>query len=301
MAELVNSSDADVILNTTSRPVKVTGKPLVTIVQNIEPVQRAAYPMPLAWRLRLWLLRRETGRACRQSTRVIAVSNALKEELGRRFGLTNVHVVYHGFKGEARCQRPDRPLPERFIFTAGSIVPYRGYEDIILAIAQLRKTGGLVLPVLVAGMGSILSRSYESRLRRLAVRQGVAKDIHWLGQLTDAEMAWCYQNADLFVQTSRAESFSNIQVEALGNGALVISCTQPPMPEILGEAAIYYPTGNARALADALRQVGMMEPAEVGRWKSAARQRAVRFSWDQTAMQTLDVLESAVVGDRDCN
>lgn len=59
MSALVSNHDYDAVLSTTARPVKLTGYPIVTMVQNIEPIQKAIYPMPLVWRMRLWALRRE--------------------------------------------------------------------------------------------------------------------------------------------------------------------------------------------------------------------------------------------------
>jgi alpha-1,3-rhamnosyl/mannosyltransferase len=106
-------------------------------------------------------------------------------------------------------------------------------------------------------------------------------------------MGWCFRHALAFAQTSRAESFSNIQVEALGHGCPVVSCNQPPMPEILADAALYYPTGDAAALAERLAAARGWAPPERAAAAERARGRAGFFSWDRCAEQTLDVLQRA--------
>jgi glycosyltransferase involved in cell wall biosynthesis len=299
MGELVKAGGYDVVLNSTARPVKLNGSPLVTMVQNIEPIQTPTYTMPYLWRLRLWALRREHAIACRQATRVLAVSNYVKNEVCRRFQLRQekVDVVYHGFNPSevATVRKPDINIPDRdFLFSAGSIVPYRGFEDILRALGEIRSKGVLVPCVVLAGSRSDPARSYEQSLRKLAKTVHITDRIIWAGQLQREEMSWCFNNARLFIQTSRAESFSNIQLEAIGHGCLCVSGNNPPMPEILADAASYYPLGDTCALASEIQNVLKMDKKEDGIRRDRARQRASFFSWDKTAEQTLDALERAI-------
>ena len=254
--------------------------------------------MPLIWRLRLWMLRREYVKACRQSSRVLAVSNYAKGEVCRRFNLHQemVDVVYHGIDSVeiATTRKPDFDIPEDFIFSAGSIVPYRGYEDIIRSLAQLRSNGGKAPCVILAGSGAYHPTSYERFLRRLAKSLRVEDIIIWAGQLQSEEMAWCFHNAKLFIQTSRAEACPNIVLEAMGHGCVAISCDHPPMPEFFVDTAFYYPTGDAGALAVKIQRVLEMGQDEIRMVQVRAQNRASFFTWEKTAAQTMEVLERAI-------
>lgn len=299
MGELVKTGAYDVVLNSIARPVKLNGFPLVTMVQNIEPIQTPTYTMPFHWQLRLWALRREHAIACRQATRVLAVSKYVQDEVCRRFhlGQEKVDVVYHGFNPSevASVRKPDMNIPDRdFLFSAGSIVPYRGYEDIFRALGEIRSKGINVPMTVLAGSRSGPARSYEKSLRKLAKAVHITDRIIWAGQLLREEMSWCFNNARLYIQTSRAESFSNIQLEAIAHGCLCVSGNNPPMPEILADAASYYPLGDTSALASEIQNVLKMGKKEDGIRRDKARQRASFFSWDKTAEQTLDVLERAI-------
>jgi glycosyltransferase involved in cell wall biosynthesis len=267
------------------------------MVQNIEPLQKAIYPMPLMWRLRLLALRREHRLACRQATRVLAVSNHTKAELCRRFGLSadTVDVVHHGVDfDEGPACRPSLEIPGDFLFAAGSIVPYRGYEDCIRAIARLREWNGDTPALVLAGTGATLAEPYERMLRALAKALHVEDRVIWAGQLSRDRMNWCYRNARLFIQSSRAEACPNIQLEAIGNGCLCVSCDHPPMPEISQDAAFYYRVGDDMALAQRIRETLNLDPDEAAAARARARHRAAELSWDATAQRTLDVLCRAV-------
>ena len=300
MGGIAKNGEYDIVLNTTARPVRLDGIPLVTMVQNIEPIQRPSYPMPLLWRLRLWALRHEHAIACRKTTRVLAVSQYVKDEVCRRFHVpdTRTDVVYHGFDSSevaAQTQRPELNCPaDDFIFSAGSIVPYRGYEDIIRALAHIRAQGGKAPYTVLAGSGTGPSKTYERSLRQLASSLNVSDVIVWAGQLERAEMSWCFQKARMYIQTSRAEACPNIVLEAMGHGCISISSTQPPMPEFFQDVASYYPPGDSVSLASAIMATLSANATACEIIKSRARNRAGLFTWEKTAELTLESLNRAM-------
>jgi glycosyltransferase involved in cell wall biosynthesis len=299
MGRLVEAGGYDAALCTTARSVKFHGTPIVTMVRNIEPIQKPSYKEPIIWRMRRLAIRRENAIACRQATRILAVSNYVKEQVCRRFGVHPdvVDVVYHGFDPDEldASRKPNLHIPQGgFLFSAGSFVPYRGYEDIVRALSSLRSKGGKAPCAILAGSEVGYGTSYEQSLKKLAKSLNVEDRIVWGGQLQHEEMTWCFQNCRMFIQTSRAESFSNIQVEAMGHGCVCVSCDHPPMPEIFQNAAIYYSVGDADALAAKIEWALKMSQEESNTWHSRARRRVSFFSWDKTADQTLEVLERAI-------
>lgn len=297
MGSMVEAGGYDVAFSIVTRAVRLKGCPVVTMIRNIEPIQRPVYKMPLLWRLRLWMLRYENAKAIRQSTRVLAISTYVKEEVCRRFNVNQekVDVVYHGFDPVelSSARKPDFSIPEEFMFSAGSIVPYRGYEDIIRALAILRTKGVQKPCAVLAGSGGYHPTAYERSLKKLAQSLGVADSILWAGQLSRDEMAWCFQKAKLYIQTSRAEACPNIVLEAMGHGCMTISCDHPPMPEFFADTALFYPVGAAALLADKIEQVLHMRQEQIIQLQEGARQRAACFTWEKTADRTLAILERA--------
>lgn len=296
--KLAKENAYDVVFCAAARPVKLDGCPVVTMVRNIEPIQTPCYPMPLKWRIRLWILRHEHSLACRQATRVIGVSNYVKQEVSRRFRiqLEKIDIVYHGysFSEQAVSRKPAVNIPEDFLFSAGSFVPYRGYEDILRALAEIKADGRNMPTIVLAGSEGKHTKSYGRFLKNLAKSLCIENNVICTGHLQREEMNWCYRNARMFIQTSRAETFSNIQVEAMAHGCVCISCDHPPMPEIFDNAALFYKIGNSTSLSDRIRQVLNMTKTEAEGWSLKAVRRASFFSWDKTAQQTLEVLERAI-------
>jgi len=267
------------------------------MVRNVEPLQQPTYRTTMAWRARLRILRWETLKACKQATRIIAVSRYVKDllcESGVPGG--KIDVIYHGVGPDRAGESMPAPcagVRVPFLFSAGSLVPYRGFEDILRAVATIKEDGRRAPVVVLAGSGSRLARGYERELRALANDLGVQESIVWAGQLNRAEMNWCARAAVAVIQASRAESFSLFQVEALQAGAVVVSTKQAPMPEILGSSAMYYEGGDAADLARVIRRVLAMTPSERRTRSEAAKVHGGKYSPDRDANEILNTIEVA--------
>jgi glycosyltransferase involved in cell wall biosynthesis len=275
----------DVVFVPTARAITFGTIPVVTMVRNMEPLT-----VPFGentWResMKNVLRAREAKRACRGAHRVIAVSNHVRAFLISRWRLEpgRVGLVYHGAD-------PIGPgAPERgLLFTAGSIRPARGLEDAITALPLL----GAGVRLMIGGAIDAGAERYGRRLRALAQRLAVADRVEWTGQLAPAAMADAFRRAETFVMTSRAEACPNTALEAMSHGAASVSVETPPMPEFFGDAALYYPAGDAPALARGLQRL-RESPAEMLRLRAAALRRVAAFSWEATRDRTLEELRRA--------
>lgn len=289
----------DVVFFPTSRLVRCGMVPTVVMVRNMEPLT-----VPFGgntWRegLKNLARARATRVACRQASRVIAVSRYVERFVTERWHLEpgRVGVVYHGIDSPAHGAAPVMPLPlgdrPRFVFTAGSIRPARGLEDLIRAMPILRRAEpGLTLAI--AGGVDASGRRYEARMKRLAASLGVDRALVWAGHLSAPEMAWAFQHCAAFVVTSRAEACPNIALEAMSHGASIVSTEQEPMPEFFDSSALYYPPRDAGVLAARLESVLRTAPAVLEERRTQTRRRSETFTWARTAARTVDQLLMAV-------
>jgi alpha-1,3-rhamnosyl/mannosyltransferase len=82
----------------------------------------------------------------------------------------------------------------------------------------------------------------------------------------------------------------------MARGVPTVTSTTSSLPEVAGDAAVGVDPRSVREIARAIESVlSDVELAE--RLASRGRARAERFSWDETARQTLDVY-AGVVGDK---
>jgi len=272
--------------------------PIVTMIQNMEPLVVPFQGNPTKECVK------NIGRymanlyACKKSNRVIALSKFVKTYLTEKWRIASdrIGLVYHGIDLPIVAGMDDnaaiaslKSFP--FLFTAGSIRPARGLEDIIRALALLNTE--LPMHLAIGGNVDPGMEPYFARLKKLAEKLGVLKRIQWAGKLNDSEMAWYFKNCTAFIMTSRVESFGMIAGEAMAHGCLCISSDNPCLPEIFGSAALYYPPKDFTTLAKQIQVVISMGQAERAKMSSAAKDNASRFSWEICAQKTVDELQKA--------
>ena len=288
----------DVVFFPTARLLDCGRVPTVVMVRNMEPLS-----VPFAgntWResFRNVARARTARHACRRASRVLAVSRHVYEFVNNRWGVPpeRLGLVYHGIDpatGPARDLRRFEQL-QPFVFTAGSIRPARGLEDLIQAAGALR-SGHPGLKFVIAGSSDSSSRPYEARMRRLVEQLGLAEAVVWAGHLPPDDMAAAFQRCAAFVMTSRAEACPNVALEALSHGAPIVSTLQAPMPEFFADAATYYEPRDARTLASRVTEVLRLPSGELSRRRAAALRRAAGFTWSRTADETVAQLQLATL------
>lgn len=290
----------DVVFFPTARWLP-TGRPTVVMVQNMEPLARpfgGNGPVDVAKNL---VRRYLAWAAVHRADRVIAVSGFVRDFLVRRWKAApgKVAVVYHGVEAPPVPSLVARPQALQglsdwdFLFTAGSIRPSRGLEDLIGAMVLL-KDRGVGLRLVIGGQADRHARFYQQRLERLARELRVAQRIIWAGHLDRHEMSWCLAHCRLYVMTSRVEACPITALEAMSHGCEIVSSDPPPMPEILGDAAVYYRAGDTAALAERIRERLDAGRANRAHLQGQALARAGRFTWGGTARQTVDQLSAAL-------
>lgn len=114
-----------------------------------------------------------------------------------------------------------------------------------------------------------------------------AASVRWLGYVSDAELRALYGGALGFVFPSLYEGFGLPPLEAMMCGCPVLVATAASIPEVCGDAALYFDPHDAVALKEAmLRLAGDDELRE--QMRARGYQRARRNSWDQVACEVLN-------------
>lgn len=112
-----------------------------------------------------------------------------------------------------------------------------------------------------------------------------------LDYLSDAEVAYCYQKADVFAYPSLYEGFGLPVLEAMTLGCPVVTANTSSLPEVAGDAALLVDPTSVEDLAEALWQV-IDDRALRQTMIARGYQQAAQFSWTRTAKSTLAAYRS---------
>ncbi|GAA4012886.1 hypothetical protein GCM10022247_39380 [Allokutzneria multivorans] len=225
-------------------------------------------------------------RALTAGTRVATISSFMRDHLVRDYGVPREHLMplpdglcasdWHLLQHQAP---PDIHLPGNFLLAMGRAEPYKGFDDLVDALALLRH-GRTPVPHLVFAATSetaeptAYQRSLASRLRELDISTTVI-------QRFTPEVPALLRHPGLrgVVVPSRAEPFGRIPMEAFAAGAApVITTTADGLAGqvIDGETGFTCAPGSPAELATALTRAMSLGRSDLEAMRQRATLRALR-------------------------
>jgi len=257
-------------------------------------------------RWRLQLLRRLMGKAVRQSAATIVFSHDTRARVEQCFGVLaeRLAVVHHGMDWGAAERR--LPVDEAALARLGLrrsyllyVSQFHRYKNLLPLLDAFGQIAARHPELTLALVGDLADAEYwreiEARIAALGLRDRV---VH-VAACERAELLSIYRGALAFVHPSLAETCSFPLLEALALGVPVAAARMSALPEIAGDAALYFDPYKADELAAVLERL-LTDEALRGELSQKAAARAAQFTWAAAAEQTLAVLEGVGKPERDC-
>ena len=218
---------------------------------------------------------------------IICVSEVTREDLLHYYEIDprRAFAIHSGIAlPPATGNRQPPSLPARYILFVSTIEPRKNLGVLLDAFENLKRSGRYDGSLVVVGRIGWKSEQFVSRLR--------ARDVHHLDYLDPAELQEVYRKAELFVFPSIYEGFGFPLLEAMAYGVPTIAAESSSLPEIAGDAAVYFDPRDAAQLESAI--VRVMDNHEVRHGLIArGRERVAQFRWDTAAERTVEVLQHA--------
>ncbi len=233
-----------------------------------------------------------------QSDRITAVSNWLKDQTIKEFGITApIDVIYNSVDAErfhraesSECSRPRyAPEGQPIIMHISNFRPVKRTDDVIRTFAAIR--AHMPAKLLMIGDGPQRMPAQEA-----ATRLGVMDDTWFLGRQDQVEAFLSL--ADLFLFPSEHESFGLAALEAMACGVPVVGSRAGGLPEVVTDDETGYlcEVGNVECMA--ARALDILSDRErAGRMRDACVDRAVTdFASADIVEQYERLYEEALAG-----
>ena len=179
---------------------------------------------------------------------------------------------------ELQRLRADLRLPTDFALYPAQTWPHKNHERLLKAVSRLRRSTGLVVPLVFSGSAT----PYRSHLMRVVDKLGLGDDVRWVGFVDPSQLRGLYRLARCVVVPTLFESASQPIFEALSSGVAVACSNVTATPRQVGDAALLFDPYSVDDIAAALTRL-WTDPGLRQDLVARGRARIAQFSWERTA------------------
>ncbi len=262
-------------------------RPIVTMSQNLLPFEWSElrrYGWSLTT-LKLLLLRYTQTWSFRSADGVIFLTGYARQAVEKVTGKIPGRTVLipHGldtrFQNHPRSQWPisDYTTSNPFRVLYVSIVDRYKYQwQVVEAVAQLRQETGY--PMALDLVGPAYQPVMRQLQRHMKMRDPGQQWVRYHGAIPYQDLPALYAQADIGMFASSCETFGIILIEKMAAGLPIACSNRGPMPEILGDAGVYFDPENPQSIASALKKY-VLSPTLRQEMAQASFDKAQHYSW----------------------
>lgn len=271
------------------------------IIVNVFDITYLTFPREFDWKWQTYA-RTAIPHTIKNAAAVLTLSKHARGEIVRAYHIPQerVHIVPPGIGAEFRPTTEGEAL-------AALRAKYNLAADYMLYVGGRNPRKNL--PVLVEAFG-LTRREFPELQFAIAGPRGhhkssddaianaaLAPFIRELDYVPQADLPLLYAGARVSVFASKLEGFGMPPVEAMASGTPVVSAPHSPMPEVLGDAALFTPDDSPAALATGILRV-LKDHDLAQSLRARGLERARLYSWDESAHKTMDIYREVLAQTR---
>ena len=242
-----------------------------------------------------------TSLITKRATHIIVPSEYVKNDIVKRLKvkeskITVTHEAVSGSLKEVELTPTEKRqvlakfgLHQPFVVYTGNVYPHKNVDLLINAIAIHNQNREVDLELAL-----ICSRSvFWERLNQKIKEKKLGKWIKMLGYLEDKDVSEIYSLALALVHPSKMEGFGLTGLEAMSLGLPVVSSMASCLPEVYGEAALFFDPDKVEDLVEKLERI--IKDADLRNdLISKGYHQARKYSWDKMGKETIAVYQQVL-------
>lgn len=216
---------------------------------------------------------------------LIAVSASTKNDLVRLCGISpqRIAVIYHGNSLTVTPQEAP-PVDGPYVLYVGQRVRHKNFPVLLNAYCRSSRVNS------ECGLVCFGGDPFTKEEKQVLARHGLLGRVHHVCG-SDERLAACYSRASLLVYPSLYEGFGLPLLEAMHYGCPVVASNAGSLPEIGGQAGVYFDPNSPDELAAVMERV-LSDTMMRKKMTERGLCREKEFSWDACASQTLALYKS---------
>jgi len=241
----------------------------------------------------LFTLRNWTRYSINNAKRIIAVSKTTKNDILKSYSIPDekVDVVYNGYGKDFPNKQyfykiKKLTMDKPSILYVGTLQPRKNIVTLIKAFSKFKNLYPDFELIIAGKKGWLYEKIFEE-----VETLGLTTNVFFTDYVSDNQLMFLYKNAFCFVLPSFYEGFGIPILEAMSFKCPVISSITSSLPEIGGDACLYFDPKNPDDLFDKLVELKKNNKLRQEMIKKGV-ERVKLFSWEDCAKKTLMILKT---------
>jgi glycosyltransferase involved in cell wall biosynthesis len=247
------------------------------------------------WQLKYW-----TAISIFVSKQVLTISESTKKDIVRHYPWASKKITvtplshdlaekdFDVSEKDVRRVKNKYSIVGDYILYVGTLKPSKNIERLIEAFAKLTSKKSLQL-VIAGKKGWMYSQMFD-----LVKKLGIEKKVIFTDYVTDDDKMALRKGAKVFVQPSFWEGFGIDTLSCMTLGVPVVASNVGSLAEVVGEAGIIIDPYNIDDISNGISKVLNLSQKEYNNLIGLGIKQSKRFSWQNCARKTLEILESSI-------
>lgn len=234
-------------------------------------------------------------RAVKSADHVIAISEFSKSEVTTHFGVAAEKITVTYLAPDEYLIPGESRVPGKYVLFLGGSERRKNPLRVIRGFLAADIPADVKLVIAGTIRKSFIDEDVNGALEGLSPAERAR--IVTLGKVSDEELAALYAHAVCFAFPSLSEGFGLPVLEAMGHGTPVLTSRASSLPEVAGEAALLVNPESTTELAVGIERL-VTDGKLCESLRAAGKNQLKRFTWPQTASQTVAVYQKLLEGTR---
>ncbi len=269
-------------------------KPFVVTIHDMThyqfSMQRASTLPPFLYGVKHTAYSFVFEQALRRSKQVLTISQYVKNALIQRFDIADskLTVSYEAVDDSLSrfASSHINVSSSPYFLYVGNAHPHKNLELLLEGFQKFRAAHPEYCLMLVGK-----KNYFWEQVEQFATERNIVTNVVFKGYVDDSELASLYSHAAAYVFPSLSEGFGLPLLEAMQQECPVISSSATCLPEIAGDAALYFDPLSVDSLVEAMNKI--VQDSDVSRQLiERGKKQVQKFNWRDTADATLKIYTS---------
>ena len=224
---------------------------------------------------------------------IITISKNTKNDIVKFFNVNpqKIKVVYNGVSHEVFYPRKNsrdyilhRHKISGYILAVGSSYPHKNIHRLIESFKRFQK---------IYPRTTLAITGYPTPYQKELVKRYNLENVKFLGYVPLEDMPYLYSAAKCLVYPSLYEGFGFPPLEAMACGCPVAVSNLSSLPEVCGDAAMFFDPYNVEDIKNAIEQIFIDENLRQNLIKKGLIQ-ARKYNWEKTAKKIIEIFKKTI-------